>query len=492
MFGRKSILALSSFLLARLFNGLIFIYAVNKFLPSQFGFFQIATSIMVIFSLIASLGFDEAHLLIMADSKDKNSAFTIFFVTKLFLIIISTLVTILIVFLQINQALVSNTNEQLWIIFLVFINTLLLSVNSIYQLSFKGRLDIAKSEIPLLIGIFIGSIFSFISILVFKNFLLYLLGTSIANLINLALYFNLGKKYKLKKIDTRLLKRYISLGLIFLIPAILYRLRISLGPIFFLKYFDERLLGVYAVLSYFFLTIKAIELSFGKLLLPKFKQLISESKFKEAGTTIEVFSRYITILNGIMIIIGIIFAEFIIKYVFGLFYYENGLYFFYGFLLSLLPFSLIIAYTSLVVGAEKMKTYYLIEAILFLFSLISWLVFIPRFNIIGIELGSWIALIPNILILRIFCVKKFEIGRLGMKESLHYIILFSLFSISFLIAFKQLHLWLLFIFLFIIIGFYLAFLFLSKILTRKDIKYILEVINPKKMIDYVKTETMEK
>jgi len=491
MFGRKSILALFSFLLGRLFNGLIYIYAVNKFLPFQFGFFQIATSIMVIFSLIASLGFDDAHLIIFADSKKQNNAFTIYFMIKFILLFISAVTTFLIVFIQINQGKVSNTREQLNILFLVFTNTLLLSVNSIYRLSFKGKLNIAKSELPFLIGVFIGSVFSFLSILIFHNFLLYILGSTVANLANLILYFYYGRNFKLKKIDTQILKRYISLGLLFLFPVILYNLRIGLGPILFLKYFDETLLGAYSVLSYFFLMIKAIELSFGKLLFPKLKKLISGEKLSEAKNIVEIFCRYISILNGVLIITGIIFAEPIVKYVFGNYYYEKGMYFFYGYLLSLLPFSFMIAYNSLIVSAEKMKMYYLTETISFIFSLISWFVLIPLLNIVGIEIGSWIALIPNIIIMRIYSSKQFNIGNLYKKEILHFIVLFILFSISLFLSFKHVSSWILVVSYILVVAIYSLFLYLFKILRKSDIKYIFEVINIKKMVNYVRTETKE-
>lgn len=491
MFGRKSLLALISFAIIKLINGLVFLYAVNVFLPIQFGFFQVATSIMVIFSLVATFGTSEAHLLIMADTNQQNDAFSIFFIIKIVLIVLSSIVTLLIVFFQIQLSAILHSNEQLWILFLVFLNTLLLTIGNIYMLSFKGRLEIARSEFPLLIGAFMGAIFSFISILVFNNFLLYLVGTTVSYMINLILYFWLGRNYSIKSIDKKLLRRYISLGLIFLAPVIFYRLRMSLGPIIFLNYFDENLLGIYSVLSFFFLMIVAAEMSFSKLLLPNFRKQLSENKHTEIKMSIEVFSRYVTILNGVLIIVGIIFGEYILKYVFGLIYHQQGLYFYYGFLLYLLPFSLYVPYSNFIISANKMKAYYLIEGILLLFSLVSWFVFIPLFDIIGIEVGGWIAILLNLLILRIYCTKKFEIGKLRLKESIHYIVLLLLFVLSFFLAFKQLQLWVLIVVFISIISGYVLYLFLAKILTKKDMKYILDVVNPKKMADYIKTEIKE-
>ena len=78
------------------------------------------------------------------------------------------------IFLQIANGLINNNEEQLWIILLFGINYLFMSISSIYQLSFRGTLKLAKLGIPSVIGTICGAIFSLISIFIFENFLLYL------------------------------------------------------------------------------------------------------------------------------------------------------------------------------------------------------------------------------------------------------------------------------------------------------------------------------
>ena len=134
--------------------------------------------------------------------------------------------------------------------------------------------------------------------------------------------------------------------------------------------------------------------------------------------------------------------------------------------------------------------YIFMEILTFTFSLICWIFFFPLLNIIGIELGRWIALIPNIIIIRIYCAKYFSVDKLCKQEFWNLFIVFILIFISFFVVSMQIPMIFMILIFIIISGSYIVFLFSTRIIQKKDIKYILDNINPKKMIKYIQEETL--
>ena len=490
MIGRKSLLALYSHIIVQICNVILYFFAVNKFLPLQFGYYQIASAIIAIFSLLSTLGFADAYIKITAENKALNEAFTTYTIIKILLIFISIFVTILMVFIQVENGLISNDIEQLWIIGIIGINSLLMAIYSIYELNFRGTLKFAKLEVPVVIGVLCGTFFSLISILFFENFILYLCGNTIANSIILVFYIYFGKNLHFTRISLSHIKRYLFLSIAFTIPLVLITLRKSLGSLLFLNYFDEELLGVYWVITSFFNMVLLLQKSFSYVLIPSFTTLTFNQNLKKLKHSIYLFSKYMIIVNGILIIAGIIFAEVFLRYILGEFYFEKGLFFFYCYLITMLNFPLIAPYASLIIVTEKVKMYIGFQILPFVFSLISWIFFFPMVNIIGIELGGWIAIIPNLIITRIYCAKHIGVYKLRKQEFWNLIMLFILIFISFIASTMQFP-FLFKILIFIIIsGSYFLFLFSTKIMKKEDIKYIIDILNPKKMINYIKKETL--
>ena len=96
MIGRKSILFLVSQLTGQFFSSIIYIIAVNLFLPIDFGYQKIVLSFLGLFNFIGRLGFDIPHLKIMAeqDEKTQNQCFTTFLTIRLTLSLISSVIII--------------------------------------------------------------------------------------------------------------------------------------------------------------------------------------------------------------------------------------------------------------------------------------------------------------------------------------------------------------------------------------------------------------
>ena len=490
MLGRKTFLSVISLLFIRLIQGIILIFAVNRFLTIEFGYVTVAQSLLAFFLFFSDLNLSTAHLKLMAEEEEKNVAFSTYFFLKIFLIIISSITFIFIIFISLNTNLISNNQNQITIIIVVFVDRLIISMLMVYNYSFQATFKIAKKEVATIIGQIFGLIFALISIFILNNFFLYLINTIISNLFALSISIYYGREFKLTKIKRDLLIKYFKLDLIFILPFFLNVLIINVGPLLFLQYYEEELLGVYNVIASFFLMIKGIQQVFRSLLIPNFSIALKNNKLGEIRTSIDLFEKYTAILNGLIIVIGIIFGDYLLKLLFGQIYFDNGLFLYFGYLISLISFSTLGPYTPLIVVLEKFKVYTINLFIGLIFSITSWIFLIPFLNILAINIGTWISIIPQTIFIRYYCFKYFKTGKLKLNNALNLVVILSMIFVSFYVFSLNLSLLLrIFISLFILI-LYLGFLLSTKILTRDDITYFMNVINPKKMLDYIKEETI--
>ena len=491
MLGRKTFLSVISLLFIRFIQGIILIFAVNRFLPIEFGYLNAATSLFAFFLFLTDLNLSTAHLKLMAEDREKNNAFSTYFFLKILLIIISSITFIFITFFSLQNNLISNNLEQVSIIIVVFFNHLIFSILMVYNYSFQASFKIAKKELATIFGQIFGMIFALISILVLNSFILYLINTIVSNILSLLLCIYYGREFKLTKIKKDLLIKYFKLDIVFIVPFFLNVVVTNLGPLLFLQYYGEELLGVYYVITTFFLMISGIEQVLRSLLIPNFSLLHKNNKLDEIRKSINLFEKYTAILNGIIIVIGIIFGDYILKIFLGQIYLEKGLFLYFGYLISLISFSIFGPYSPLIIASEKYKIYTVTVFISFIFSLTSWIFLIPILNIHAIKLGTWIAVIPQTIFIRYYCFKYFKIGKLKFKYALNLVVISSMIFVSFYLFSLNFSILIRILFCLLILILYLGFLLLSKLLTRNDFKYIINVINPKKMVSYIKEEIQE-
>ena len=488
MLGRKTFLSVISLLFIRLIQGIILIFAVNRFLPIEFGYVIVAQSLLAFFLFFSDLNLSTAHLKLMAEEKEKSVAFSTYFFLKILLIIISSITFVFIIFFSINSNLITNNLTQITIIAVVFFDRLIFSFLMVYNYSFQATFKIAKKELATIIGQIFGLIFALISILVLNSFILYLINTIISNLFSLSLCIYYGRGFKLIKIKKDLLVKYFKLDLVFILPFFVNVLITNLGPLLFLQYYDEELLGVYYIIASFFLMITGIEQVLRSLLIPNFSLLYKNNKLDEIRESINLFEKYTAILNGVIIVIGIIFVDYIIKILFGQLYLEKGLFLYFGYLISLINFSIIGPYTPLIIASEKFKVYTGTLFISLIFTILSWVFLIPFLDILAINLGTWISTIPQTIFIRYYCFKYFKTGKLKFKNALNLAVISSMIFVSFYLFSLNLSIFIRIFFCLFILILYLGFLLLTKLLTKNDFRYLLNVINPKEMVNYIKEE----
>ncbi len=489
MLGRKSLLAFLSNFSVRFLNAVIFIIAVNIFSPTNFGYYQVAVSIMAIFLLLSDLGVDRVQIKKIAESENKNVVFTSFLIIKIILIFFSTIITFCILFIQISIGILSSSYNQIIIIILIYFQRIFgKSLSSIYSLSLWGETKVVRVNLPIILSNFLAGIFSLIAILFFRSFLLYIFVGLLSGIFQFLLFLLVSREFKLTKVSLDLLSEYLKAGFGFFVPTFFITLTKSLGTFFFLIYFEEDLLGVYLTFSTLFEMITILHGTIQMLLIPNYSWLLKNKKINQLRFLINTYQKYMIILNGIIIIGGLIFSEIIIKLLFGNFYYINGLILFQLFLISLLEYPLVYSYIPLFLASEDYKIYTFLNILEFLFSIIIWIFFTQILNLLAIAFIRWVFIIPKSYIFRIYCQKNFGLGKTKKREKRNLITILILILISFFITqFNFNFNFSCFIFL-ILIGFYFGFLIINGSIKKKDLLYILDSFNPLKMKDYIKSE----
>ena len=493
MLGRKTILVVITRIFIALIEAIAFILAVQTFLPEQFGNQKIITSLLGFFTFFATFGLSLPHIKIMSESVERkdnetNTVFSTFLVIKLILIIFSTIIVSSVFLYQLNKGFIPNEKEIISIFVLIFCQYLYISIKSVFRLSLISKLNVAKTEIPAIVGSIVQFAVSLIGIFVFGNFIVYISSLMITPLIEVVFFISKGY-FKFTRFDLNIFKRYVKLGGVFVLIDIMITVTINLGPFFFLLHYNSELLGIYAVIASFFAMIKTIGDTFQSLLLPNFTHLLINNKINELKKLIHLFEKYLTIISALLIMGLIIFAQIIITSLLGELYYNKGIYLFYFSIIVIFDIPLFKPYFNLLIAAEKLSVIFYISSLSFIFSLFSWIFLIPYLNIIGIDFGYWVFILIGVIIIRIYSQKKWNIGKPSKRLLLNLIIVCLLIA-GCLVVVSMVNLSFTYSVLFYILicGVYGVFLILSKNIKKEDIKIIKDILNTKKMVKYIKSE----
>jgi len=489
MLGRKTILVLFSKAIMLLFNGIVYLIAVNIFLPEQFGNQKIILSIMGIFVYLTHLGLNTPYLIIMAeiDDPEKNDAYTTFFVIKFILIFLSSILITIYFIHQILKGKIPNTTDVKLMFFLLYLQNLFNVFSSIYEYSYKSQLNVAKTEIPQIFGSIIQLILSLLSVLIFENFIAYIASLIILPFTKLLFFIKFNNRFNFSKFRVYFFKRYIKLGKYYFLILLLYSLTVNLGPIISLKYLNSNLLGVYAVISSFFTLILSLQQTIESLLLSNFSLLIKKKKTIEIKKTINLFEKYTAILNGIFIFGLILFSKIILKNVMGEIYYEKGLFLYFGFMIAIMDLSIFKPYRLLLMANDDLSMILLLNSIRFILSIVSWYLLIPLIGINAMELGSWLYIIFFTIIVRIYCKEKIGIGEIPLKQLLNLVFLMFFFMLNIYIALfmPNINLIIRIMTYFLISLVYIFLLIITKIVTKSDLVFLIDILNLKKMYNYI-------
>jgi len=534
MIARKSFLIIISQFLVQ-FVGWIGLVVLAKlwggFAPEALGIIGFAMSFLALFNIIADLGFSQAHVKRVSEGKDLGTCIGTFVAIKMFLTGLMVTVVLVSIFIWKNVfqgGFVDATTESMIFVFLIYY--LFSNLSSISTATFTGTKEIVKREIPsvfgrivklplvilvALAGVSIASISPMVAWPSFlqplQNFIAHHATGSLAitYVINMMVASYIGmwflRKYPWKRPSWELFKSYFSFALPIMLISIIGVISLNIDKIMIGYFWTSTEVGYYFVVQQVLQIIMVLYVAVNTVLFPTLSEYHSYKNFEKIKEITHLAERYISMVMIPPIVVIIIFSKLLIEIMLsGAFLPAASV------LVVLTIYAFIIGlrmpYSSLISGINRPGVAAKIGVVICATNISLNYLFIPEQGLLstfGINgpTGAAIATVLSALVgffgLRL-AAKKLTGIKLLQSHTLRHIIAglimgFMLYFLAFRTSFFPAIYWYhLMVFAGIGLIIYLGLLFLLKEFKKQDLMFFLDVLRPKEILTYIKSELKEK
>ncbi len=505
MLGRKSLLMLIQNTVSGIIGylGLIFILRYAGLEP--YGIVQFSLSFLGLFSFILDMSFSTANIKKISEGLDFDVAITTYFIIKIILAVIFVGVIASYLFIWqffFHGHFVTPFEEDVIIILVPYY--ILQSFVVYFQSNFNATMKAAILSIPRLIEAAFRNIMYIITgyfiarVLVDKNAysMLIALIMVITYGIYVLMFVYYAKGWKFKRPNFEHFKEYYIFAIPLSISAIFGAIAANFNNVIIDFFWGPYYVGAYASILLMITFVSTTSGTLSAFILPTLSSMNAINK-KEYKQTVNTMEKYISLAILPIIVFILIFPKQILNLSTA----------------KLIPFSLIIVVFALSVYLNSLNTPYsthfsaigktrflmYIGIISFALVIILDLILVPsRFlgihllglSALGAAIANLIAAAVSFIIVRIYVYKSEHI--IGTKNVPYQIIAAVLTGlIIYFLKFLNLPTYQWWALILWVLLTYFIFLMISrilKIINKEDVNYILEIINPKKMIIYIKEE----
>jgi len=534
MIARKSLLILISTSIICLF-GILEAVLIAKlwgdFADDALGIIAFSLSFIGLFNIVANLGFRSAHVKRVSEGKDLATCIGTFLSVKIILtslMILIAIISIFIIKIVTQDGFFQSTSEPILYIFLI--NSIFTNMIAVPLATFTAKREIVKREFPFIIGkiITIPCILlvttaginseGISSPFVWPNFLqplqqfiannpvvslgfVYLI-SSITTLCIVMWFF---RKYPIKKPEWKMFKSYVKFAVPILIIPIIVTVTSSTDKLMIGFYWSSSEIGLYTAMAGITTLVTIFPNSLYIVLFPTLSEFSSNKNYDEIKEKFRLAERY-----NLMIVIPFIVAFIVLANPFIVIFLSDVFLQAASVLVILSIYILIwcmhVPYWALFTGTDRPGILSKIMIIIAVLNIILNFMFIPEngllssYGINGAAGGALSTMLAasvglfslrfvtkrliGIKLFRLFTLRQLIAG-LVMGAVLYFLINFvSFFKIADLLNFIIL----------ISLGAatYLGMLYLLKEFRKEDFDFFLDLIRPKKMAKYIKSELEDK
>ena len=533
MIARKSMLIVITQFLTRSLGwvGLVVLAKLwGGFAPEALGVIGFAMSFVGVFYIVADLGFGQAHIKRISEGKDLGTCIGTFFTIKMILTSAMAAIVLLAMFLLENvlhQGFRDATKQSVVFVFLIYY--VLSSIQQISSCTFNGKSEIAKMQItsifenivkvPLMIlvalaGVGLVGISPVIDwpafLYPFQQFLAgHPIGSyAMAYVFGMATTVIIGfwflRKNPWKKPDRELSKSYLSFAMPMFLFSIISTISANIDKLMIGYFWTATEVGYYFSVQQILQIILVISVAFSTVLFPEFSIYNAKKDFEKINKTIRATERYISMLIIPPAVIIIIFVNQVISIMLNSAFLPAAQTFVVLTIYASLA-SLMAPYYSLIAGLNKPGIYAKIGLGIGLINISLNFLFIPQWGLLsplGINgpTGAAVAMVFSMMVGFIwirFSAKKLTGIHLLQTHTPRHIIAgvvmgFFLYIFAFHTAFfSAIHWYHLLFFAGLGLAIYFGTLFVLREFTKKDLHFFLDLLQPKKMLSYIKSELKE-
>jgi len=473
-------------------------------------------SIIALFTIFGDLGFSSAHVKRISEGQDIGTCIGTFALIKILLGGLSLLIILMgIIFWKALFGTVFTDATTAPVFILILLYTLMGMIMAIPRETFLGKNQIAKKQImilmeslakfPALIIVVLAGVTGAVSSPINWGVLsplqrviadnaassvamTYVIGMSAALLAGLWLI----RKYPIKRPDLKLLKNYS----IFAIPVTLSTISIVLATnidrVMIGFYWSSVEVGYYFVVQRITGIISILSLSVSTILFPTISKYHSNNDMEQIKNTTRLSERYISMVLIPPVIFTIIFSKQIINVMLDEAYLPAAP------VLVILAIWLLIRglslpYTNLLLGMDKPKIIAILSVAVCFANVGLNLMLIPKYGATGAGIATATSTIILFLGARASTKRLTKIKLLQHHTPIHLIsgIIMGIVLNSLFAWVEVFHWYHLFIYAVFGLLIYVAMLFAFREFKKEDMKFYVDLLQPKKMINYVRDELKE-
>jgi len=530
MIARKSLLVVVAQFLTRSLGwvGLVVLAKLwGGFAPDALGVIGFAMAFIGVFNIVADLGFGQAHVKKISEGRDLGACIGTFFTIKIILTTAMAAIVLFVMFFLENvlhQGFHDATKQSVVFVFLIYY--VLLSIQQIASYTFNGKGEIAKMQItsifenivkvPLMILVALSGVglVGLAPVIEWPAFLhpaqQFVAGHPIGSLAMAYVFgiattvlvgFWLMRKYPWKKPSRELGKSYLSFALPMFLYSIIGTITANIDKLMIGYFWTATEVGYYFSVQQILQIILVICVGFNTVLFPAYSGYCAKKDFEKINRTTRTAERYISMVIIPAVIVIIVFVNPVISIMLNSAFLPASSTLIVLTLYALLA-SLMAPYYSLIMGVNRPGIYTKIGLGMCLINITLDLLFIPQggllsaFMIYG-PLGAAIAMVLSNVVgffwVR-FSAKKLTGIRLLQSHTPRHIIAGSVMgALLYLLAFStglfpDIHWYHLLLFVGTGLVIYLALLFVLKEFNKKDLMFFLDMLRPKEMLSYIKSE----
>ncbi len=496
MLAQKLVLSYITKIAAQLLQ-MIALFIVARIVgPGVLGTLAFGLAFVSMFLFVADLGLTSAHVKLISEGQDEASSIGTFSVLKTGVNILFALVVFGYYLIQkYVLGIAFESSEQETVIFIYLIITFIGQFFRIPGTTFAAKTEQAKQDIPIFLQTFLFQLFRVIAALIGLRAIGIAFSNLLAVLLVIPVYFYLFKDYKVGKYSRELAKKYFAISLPVLIIIIVQAGMYSTDRVI-LQYLSNSVeVGYYSAGFSISQFIKLIESSAGLLFFPLFSNLLARGEYEKLNSDINKYERFNVVFILPLVAAVSISSDVVVKIALGKEFAGTVP------VLGLLSISMYVSlvnlpYINLISGKGLFK----LSAIIYvcclpIYVITTYFLVSPSFFglkgigialsliIVNIALGLLFVYNAKKKVPEIKIVKDKILFAYGIGLSLVYLLVYRLLPEGFILHIISSSV---FLVAYFVIGYML------KLFKREDYRMAMELLNSKKMLNYINKEIANK
>ncbi|NMC05037.1 MAG: oligosaccharide flippase family protein [Candidatus Lokiarchaeota archaeon] len=489
MIARKSVIILITTFLIKILDVVIFYLATNKYTLTDFYYLTMARAIFTFFILFADLNFNLAHVKKMAErTHSRNTYFTTYFVFKIILLPIVSMLFIAIIDIQTMMGMLPDVPELRGTMWFILAASVVNSLNLVYQGSFQAEMKISRMQAGNVIAIAIKSILTIYIVFFVEGFLFFVSLFLVYELITLGINIVLGRAYRFTSINRGLMREYIKFGAFFLVLNSTQIFYTNFGPLILQQTLGEPPLAVYYVISRLLSFFTIIQTSLNALFLPHISSSLKNNDIPDIRDKITLYQKYMLIIWGVVVITCFGVGKILLGYLgAGGAYEQQGLALFLFQIVTYFSWAWMPYY--LMIMLKEDPKFMIVVVTSLVFSLISWFLLPGVLGIISIEFGKHFAEIPNVIFITYYVQKKFGFGKPGKNAIITILLTILFIVIELILGLNRLQGAGAIILTMMLLLVYIVLLFMFRVLKVADIEFFKGVMSPRQLYLEIRSDS---